>query len=176
MSEFSRIIETPDVPDSGLRRQIAATPDERRAVAERMGLVELASFSGELDVMRRSRGGIRVTGTLIAEFTQVCVVSLDEFSSRAELPVERTYVRHQGGTKPVDAIVIDPVVDDEPDLLIDDKIDLGELLVETMALALDPYPRKPGAEFEAPSDDVSGQDKVHADNPFAVLAKLNRRH
>ena len=53
--------------------------------------------------------------------------------------------------------------DDEPDPIVDGKIDLGALAAEFLALGLDPYPRKPGAEFAAP---VAEEDD---DSPFAPL-------
>ena len=42
---------------------------------------------------------------------------------------------------------------DEPDPLIDGMVDLGALAAEFMGLALDPYPRKPGVEFESTLED-----------------------
>ena len=40
---------------------------------------------------------------------------------------------------------------DAPDPIVDGKIDLGALAAEFMVLGLDPYPRKPGAEFVPPA-------------------------
>ena len=42
--------------------------------------------------------------------------------------------------------------EDGPDPIIDGKIDLGELAAEHFALALDPYPRKPGVAFAPPPE------------------------
>jgi hypothetical protein len=44
--------------------------------------------------------------------------------------------------------VIDPLAD-EPEPLEGDRIDLGEIVAEELALAIDPYPRAPGAELAA---------------------------
>ena len=40
-------------------------------------------------------------------------------------------------------------IDDEnaPDLIVDGMIDVGEAIAQLMALALDPYPRSPGASM-----------------------------
>ena len=48
--------------------------------------------------------------------------------------------------------------------MIDGRIDLGALAAEFFALGLDPYPRKPGAEFVAPPEPAP------PDSPFAALA------
>jgi hypothetical protein len=47
--------------------------------------------------------------------------------------------------------------EEEPDPIVDGKIDLGALAAEFMILGLDPYPRKPGVDFIPPSsqEDVS---------------------
>ena len=62
---------------------------------------------------------------------------------------------------------------DPPDAIVNGAIDLGALAVEFLTLALDPYPRKPGAEFAA-SDGAGLADHGDQDsgNPFAALAKL----
>jgi hypothetical protein len=54
--------------------------------------------------------------------------------------------------------------EDDPDPVIDGKIDLGSLTAEVFALGLDPYPRKPGVELVAPAE------QALADSPFAALA------
>jgi len=54
--------------------------------------------------------------------------------------------------------------EDDPDPVIDGKIDLGALATEFFALGLDPYPRKPGVEFVAPAESAP------PDSPFAALA------
>ena len=63
-----------------------------------------------------------------------------------------------------------PDADEEPpEQLIDGKLDLGALASEFLLLAIDPYPRKPGAEFSPPKVEDEG------DHPFAALAALKKR-
>ena len=54
--------------------------------------------------------------------------------------------------------------EDDPDPVIDGRIELGALTAEFFALGLDPYPRKPGVEFVAPAE------SARSDSPFAALA------
>jgi len=49
-------------------------------------------------------------------------------------------------------------------------IDLGEAAAEQLALALDPYPRKPG------SSGVPETPEQEAGGPFGRLASLRRAH
>ncbi len=58
--------------------------------------------------------------------------------------------------------------EDPPEPLVGGSIDLGALAVEAVALGLDPFPRKPGAE---PVDLTIGDA---GESPFAALAALKR--
>ena len=55
-----------------------------------------------------------------------------------------------------------------PEPLVGGTIDLGAVAVEFLMLGIDPYPRKEGAEFAAPSADLEGA------HPFAALAALKK--
>ena len=62
-------------------------------------------------------------------------------------------------------VSVDPDAEDPPDLLDGDQIDVGGYLVEHLALEVDPFPRKPGVEFEPPPPEGPV-------SPFAALLKL----
>jgi hypothetical protein len=55
---------------------------------------------------------------------------------------------------------------------VGETLDLGEALAEQLALALDPYPRAPGASLAAAEDE---EDESPARGPFAGLAPLRKR-
>ena len=65
-------------------------------------------------------------------------------------------------------ILVDPEEDDEIEPLTD-RIDLGLVAVEALALALPPYPRTPGATLAGEADAAPEDD---APKPFAALAAL----
>jgi hypothetical protein len=58
---------------------------------------------------------------------------------------------------------------DPPEPLENGIIDLGVIATEFLILGIDPYPRKPGAEFERPKPTADGA------HPFAALADLKKR-
>ena len=58
--------------------------------------------------------------------------------------------------------------DDFPDHIDGPEVDLSALLVETLALAIDPYPRLP----EESLDSIGQLERNLASGPFAALAKL----
>ena len=58
--------------------------------------------------------------------------------------------------------------EDPPEPLREGAVDLGALATEFLLLGIDPYPRKPGAVFDAPP---AGDPSSH---PFAALAALKK--
>jgi uncharacterized metal-binding protein YceD (DUF177 family) len=56
---------------------------------------------------------------------------------------------------------------DEPDVVENGQIDLGQYVIEALGEAYDPFARKPGVVFEEP-------EAAQEPSPFAILAKLKR--
>jgi uncharacterized metal-binding protein YceD (DUF177 family) len=171
--EFSRLLDVSRVPAGGLTETIAADGGERERLARRLNVPRVASLEAAFTVSPWRRGGVRVRGRIEAEVEQVCVVSLDAFTARVSGEFERFFA---GESEPGTSGAVhhlDSLEEDEPDLIVDDKIDLGEIAAEELALALDPYPRKPGAVFvAAPPEEGDGGVREH---PFKDLEKLTRK-
>ena len=72
-------------------------------------------------------------------------------------------------------IAIDIEADDAPEPLVAGGVDVGEAVAERLALALDPYPRKPGASFDTPPEEP-GDASESRPNPFAALEKLKKNY
>ncbi len=143
---------------------VVATPEERSLVALRLGIVAINLLECSFRVRRgddAARGQITAEGVLRASVVQDCVVTLDPFAVKIREAFRVHFVSE--GTEVDD---VDPESDDEIPYA-GDSIDLGEAAVEQLALALDPYPRKPGAELPA----EAGPGKT---SPFAALARRLR--
>ena len=63
---------------------------------------------------------------------------------------------------------VDLESDEMPDYFEGHEVDLSEAIIETVALALDPYPRAEGAELETP-EEPSIEEEI---SPFAGLKSL----
>ena len=151
---------------------IEAAPAEREALASSFQLPAIAALTATLRVERAGRGA-HVSGAVHGELTQICVVSLEPFDATVDEEVDVRFepeadaaARRGRSDEPVTVSMSD---EDEPDPLIDGRIDLGALAAEFFALGLDPYPRKPGVTFEAP------REEEKKDRPFAVLRTLPGR-
>jgi uncharacterized metal-binding protein YceD (DUF177 family) len=164
---FSRPVHVREIPGSGRHFNITTTEAERRAVARQLGLPGIAELTAKLVVAPFGKEGLAVEGSVHARLTQTCVVSAEDFESTVEAPVEiRFSPDGQDPNADFDlAELNDPDAEDPPDLLTGGEIDLAAVIAEFLALALDPYPRKPGIAFESPDDEEDA-------SPFAALNAL----
>ena len=172
---FSRQVKVDALPADGLSQTIAASPDERAALAALNHLPAIASLTATFTARRSGRGGVRVTGDVHAEVTQVCVVSLEPFEATVDEPVDVRFApvataetARRAKERDVELVEVDG--EDPPDPMVDGKIDLGALTAEFFALGLDPYPRKPGVAFDRPEDAQSDEE-----SPFAALAEPKKK-
>lgn len=159
---LSRLVDVMNIPPRGQEIHVEASAEERDALAKDFGMPGIRALSGDFKLDSTAKG-IHVTGVVKASITQVCVVTLDPFDSDIEEEVEVDFAEPSGmpAEPPTDINEYEP-----PDEIINGQIDLGALTAEFLALGLDPYPRKPGVDFEYRDP---GDAK---DSPFAALGKL----
>lgn len=139
--------------------EVVANEPERRAVAARLGLPAVPALRCRFALRRGADGCVHAAGRLEARVEQVCVVSLEPFEHAVQEAFRACFV--PAGSERDD---IDPAAEDELPYA-DGVLDLGEAAVEQLALALDPFPRRPGVVLNEPGE-------VARDNPFAALARL----
>lgn len=124
--------------------RIDADAAERAGLARRLAVDAILSLHAETRTARLPGGGaIAVEGRLTAEIVQRCVVTLEPFSSKVTAEFRRTFTT---AASPVDREIVIDAERDEPEPLEGDVIDLGEIVAEELALAIDPYPRSPEAD------------------------------
>ncbi|HUO00838.1 MAG TPA: YceD family protein [Bradyrhizobium sp.] len=157
-----------DIAEDGKSFALEADAETRAAIAKMAGLRDLPQLAANFDVMRHSTGGLHVIGRVSATVGQSCVVTLEPllnpieeeidlvFAPRAEQAAAALETDHERA--PAEA------KRDEPEVLVGGTVDLGALAIEFLILGLNPYPRKPGAVFEAAQEQAAGA------GPFAALA------
>lgn len=168
--EFSRVVRIDQIPAAGLKLNLEAGPDECAALARRFGLQAVESLSAHV-VLKAVAGGaiIRLDGSLAAKVVQTCVVSLEPVPAEVAESFTMTY----GAAEPEeDEVELSMDDEDPPDPIVDGTVDAGEAVAEHLALALDPFPRKPGISFEG--GDPEPEETEKRPNPFAVLAELHK--
>lgn len=143
-------------------------------LAARFGLVAIQHLHAELEAWRAD-GGVKVEGRFNAEVVQACAVSNAPIPARIEQKIAVQYL-------PAKAPLADEIELEAGDLEVlplgPEGVDLGELVAESLYLALDPYPLAAGEVVEearqrllkgkSPRDDES----TASVSPFAKLKKL----
>lgn len=151
--------------------EVQATAAERGRLAEAYDLREVKSLTAEV-TLEPIGGGVAVAGRVVADIVQTCVVSLVPVDEHIDEPFAVRFVRDANRLpKPGTEIVVDPAADDPPELLEGTSIDIGALVEEYFALAINPYPRAPGAELPP---EYAVEENTEPRSPFAALAGLAR--
>jgi hypothetical protein len=162
---FRRVVRVDALPEDGQTLTIEADASEREALATLYEVPAIAVLTATLRLERAGHGGARVSGAVHAELTQICVVSLEPFAATVDEDIDVRFApRPQAESVHGQREVVSFADEDEPDPIIEGKIDLGALAAEFVALGLDPYPRKPGVEFVPPAE------LAPRPSPFAALA------
>lgn len=168
-----RRVEAASLPATGIDLTVEASGDQRTALAEAYELVAVNGLSATATVTPGRRGSLVVDGRVTADIVQSCVVSLEPVAQHID---ERFSVRFVPADspeailpKPGAEVVVDAAQADPPEIMEGSGIDAGALVEEVFALAIDPYPRAPGAAL--PADLVEPPQKGEA-SPFAVLARV----
>jgi uncharacterized metal-binding protein YceD (DUF177 family) len=169
--EFSRFVEADSVGTHRMERRINANPEECAALAKRFDLVKIDRLEAVFSLKRAGGGIIHVSGTLEAEVTQSCVVTLAPVPAKIAETFSADFADED--RRRTDDQDLDFAADDPPEPIRNGHIDLGELAAEQLALALDPYPRAPDATIPAefsPEEDAEAEPERPV-NPFSILKK-----
>jgi uncharacterized metal-binding protein YceD (DUF177 family) len=161
-----------DVDEAGHHLDLVANAEVRAGVARMAGLRDLPRLQASFEVTRHG-SGLRVRGRVSATVGQTCVVTLEPLANEVEEAIDLVFAPPSAIKRDGDGPGAEErnLAGNEPEPLIGGAVDLGALATEFLILGLDPYPRKPGAIFQPPSDASSDE------GPFAALAQLKRgRH
>lgn len=181
--EWSHFFDAADLnANQETKLVIEASEEELKDLARRLDVEAVKSATAEL-LIKREVGVHRVyvLGNFTAEITQACIVTTEAFDAEISGAVEGWFAdkaetlsfaaakREREIAKSSGEIeIIDEKEDPEP--IVDGLIDLGELVTQHISLAIPPYPRIEGAEYDY------GDEKVNADensplrkNPFEAL-------
>ena len=167
--EFSRPVRLDMIGGEARRVTVEADTAERAALARRFGLVDLARLTAEVSLTREGEV-VRCEGRLEAMATQACVASGEPVPAALTEDFALRFVPEAEGAGD-EEVELDAGDLDEIDYA-GGAIDVGEAAAQTLALALDPFPRAPGANAALREAGVVGEEDV---GPFAALKVLKGR-
>jgi uncharacterized metal-binding protein YceD (DUF177 family) len=152
-----------DVPETGLHLDVAADERVRADLAALAGVTKMPRLEIAVDIVRHGNG-LRATGRVSATVEQTCVVTLEAMENQVDEPIDVIFA------PPCSEDLAGPnatfEAEEPPEALSDGTADLGAIATEFLLLGIDPYPRKPGAEFMPPAE------PNNASSPFAALVRL----
>jgi uncharacterized metal-binding protein YceD (DUF177 family) len=150
----------------GERIDLVASDSDRAAVADRLGLPSLDRLEAHA-VLERDGPQVRAQGRLKASLEQCCIASGEPVAERIDEAFEILFVPEPNAL-PDDEVELGA---QDLDVVFHDGsgIELGAAVADTLALALDPYPRGPNADAALQAAGVLSEEQA---GPFAALAKL----
>ncbi len=169
--EFSRPIPWGSIGKQEKREELVASESERAALARRFGILAIDRLTANLRLRQEPGGSVRVRGKMVADVVQPCVVTLEPVRQSVEEEVDLRFL-------PAGAELDDDPEGPDEILTEDNVLELGEAIAEQLSLALDPYPRAPGAALEdgfSVGEEDEPESEPKRPNPFLGLAALKGR-
>ncbi len=175
--EFSRYIKIDEIGNGDSLHIITAKKAECAKLAVRFDLLHLSELRAEISLSRQSGGvhnnAILAKGRFTAHVQQTCIASNDVLTDSIDEAIEMLFV-------PVTAMAIVPETDveltaEDCDIMEHDGrvVDIGEAVAQSLALAINPYPRSNDAEQRLRAAGVKRDDDVIAPSgPFAALSAI----
>ena len=154
---------------SGDRLEFVAGQAELEAIAARLRLLSLTKFDAHA-VLERSGQEVRAHGRIKAKLEQPCVATGEPVLEHIDEPFELRFAPEPGDGRGDDEVELSAA--DCETIFHDGRlIAIGEALEDTLALALDPYPRSAGADLALREAGVMTEEEA---GPFAALARLRK--
>ncbi|WGM31063.1 DUF177 domain-containing protein [Brevundimonas sp. NIBR11] len=156
---FSEIVRINEI-GAGIERHLIPDADAIKRIVQALDLASLSAFEADIRVAP-AHVGWTLSGRVVAALEQVCGITLEPLPVQVDEWFSIDLV--DTGEPETGTAEAELTLDDEtPDVIEDGRIDLGAYAVEQLSLQLDPFPRKPGAEFVQPEEPAEI-------SPFAVL-------
>lgn len=171
----SRLVAISGIPKKGLRMKVRLEEAEERALCDFYTLLSVESFEAELFLQKKTGSRFHLTGVVKAVVIQPCVVSLAPVTQPIEEEIDLSLVpetefdRFMEKSDGEGALVLS-FNHDVPDTFTGETIDVGALMLEHLALGLDPYPQAEGAQMDKTK--IEGEDRPSS---FAALAELRAK-
>ena len=186
--ELSRKVKLAEIEKKPVDLQIEASEEELAALKARLGLLDMPAFSADLRLSVEAPMWYRIQAWFKASVVQQCVRTLEPMPHDLEIETELR-VTSDPSMKYDDSATDDEVgvemTGDEYEFTSGEEIDCGEMIVQQLALALDPYPRKEDAKVETsggvevvwdadsrPAKPAVPQNGDDRQTPFANLAAM----
>lgn len=159
---FSYVVKVGHVSANPISVRLSADARELQGLARLWAVEEVTALNAELQIASWKKDGIRIRGTVDADIVQACIVTLEPVGSHIEEEIDQIFIPEGSKLARITVengeMVVDPDGPDLPELFTGDSIDVGTVVAEFAALAIDPYPRKPDTDFKDHIEDDGSAD------------------
>jgi hypothetical protein len=167
-----------DIPEAGLSIERSATAAECDAVAQALEQPGCRSLQVRYKLAPRGSGHVHLSGSLQAQMEQTCVVTLEPLLNDVAATFKVDYWPETEMPEPSGGEV-DFNEDTDLEPIVAGRIEVGRVVFQALAGAIDLFPRKPGVTFEPPDPAQDfGQDSggdPRAGGPFSALEKFKNK-
>ncbi len=165
--EFSRPFRLDELGGAPRAVSITATEAERAALADRFALIALDRLEATAELVRD--GDVVIAkGDLHGSVVQACVASGEPVPATIAEAFTLRFVPQRAVDDPDEEMELGQ--EDLDEIFYENNaVDLGEAAAQTLALALDPFPRAPDADEKLREAGVVGEEDA---GPFAALKAL----
>ena len=148
---------------------LVCSKDALRELPKRLNVIEAkkASFNGHLKLQLENQ--IFLFGTVRAKLIQPCSLTLEPVVTTIYKRITRTFFIGSNENKPMKKSVFELTEKSFDNDIILDKINLGDVLMETISLETPDYPKKSGASMS-----LTHTESIDRENPFSILSKLKK--
>lgn len=180
-SEWTYRIRVDEIDKTPKSYFLSASEEDRAHIARRLNVVSVDELSATLNIVRGGVGRIEVEGQLKAKVIQECVVTLEPLEAWIEEDFDAWFAdtdstvsfvkakKEQQSRKGHVEVELTPENED-PEPIVDGNIEAGELVVQYLSLAINPYPKAEGVQFERSDEDSQEKEPSSARrSPFEAL-------
>lgn len=156
-ADFTHVVDIRSLPAKGANFTLEAPESAYPAIAARLGIPAVRRLAGRIS-LKPTAAGVSLEGELDAQFSRVCVRSLEPMEETLSESFAIAFARDAANDGDVEDLDYEA-----PEPLEGETLDLADILIQQAALAMDPYPARDDAE-------IGGSTSDPADvSPFAVL-------
>ncbi len=173
--DFAFMLGVDEVQPDERAYQLNAVGSQLSDLADRFKLIALNSFSAAITVQKEAKTDIIwIRGDIKADLVQQCVVTLGDVPEQVADSFELMLVSPELAEQmDEDEVYLDPKAPDY-DAFDGSLVPVGDIVVQTLSVLMDPYPKQADAELKVPNGQgiVVNEELEEKPNPFAVLSKL----
>lgn len=169
--EFSHSLTVAEI-GHGRSIDLSADEQQRSAIAKRLKLIELKEFrlSAKLSSIA---GGIKAVGHISAHVVQRCAATDLAVPARIDEDFDLRFLSDMAPSANAEDEEIEITTEDCDILPLEQgRVDIAEAGVQTLSLALDPFPRHADADRILREKGVLNEDQT---GPFSALAQLRSK-